>query len=42
MNNSNSQVLPATFKLKTGDNANAFYDIHPGSLGKYQVMFPKI
>ena len=39
MNNSNSQVLPATFKLKDGDNANAFYDIHPGSLGQYQVMF---
>ena len=30
MSNANSMVLPGTYKLKDGDNANAFYDIHPG------------
>ena len=39
MSNANSMVLPGTYKLKDGDNANAFYDIHPGSLGEYQVIF---
>ena len=39
MVNANPMVLPGTYKLKEGDNANAFYDIHPGSLGEYQVIF---
>tara|TARA_Y100001970_G_scaffold16755_1_gene18863 strand:- start:58 stop:987 length:930 start_codon:yes stop_codon:yes gene_type:complete len=41
MINANPMVLPGTYKLKEGDNANAFYDIHPGSLGEYQVIFTK-
>ncbi|MFB0901005.1 MAG: MaoC family dehydratase [Dehalococcoidia bacterium] len=39
MTNFNSLVLPSTLKLESGNNANAFYDIHPGPLGNYQVIF---